>query len=169
MDGMAIHRTQAGTKGLGPAASIVTAEKVEWAAARFEPFKTLGVDGIFPAMLQHGLEVILGPLTKILRACMALGYAPKTWKITRVVFIAKPGRNDYDQAGAFRTISLTSFLLKTLERWIGTYETERSESARFMSYSLHTRLADRRKQRCTGWSTGWRMLEKGTAQRWDCS
>jgi len=35
--------------------------------------------------------------------------------------VPKPGRSDYSHAKAFRPISLTSFLLKTLERLIDRY------------------------------------------------
>src|SRR5262249_24373082 len=54
-------------------------------------------------------EIIWG----ILRA---LGYVPKSWREVMVVFIPKTGRNTYDQASAYRPISHTSFLMKTLER-----------------------------------------------------
>ena len=60
-----------------PAASIFTAEKVEWAVAGFEPFKTPGIDDICPAMLQRGFEVILGPLTKILRPAWHYNRPPR--------------------------------------------------------------------------------------------
>lgn len=40
-----------------------------------------------------------------------------------MVFIQKPGKATYDQAKAFRPMSLTSFLRKTLENWaIRVYE-----------------------------------------------
>lgn len=106
------------------AAKIITPARVRWAIEGFEPYKAAGTDGIFPALLQQGLEIILSPVTKILRACVALGYTPNQWRTTRVVFIPKPGRIDYEQAGAFRPISLTSFLLKTLERLIDRYVRE---------------------------------------------
>lgn len=38
-----------------------------------------------------------------------------------MVFIPKPGRESYAQAKSFRPISLTSFLLKTLEKLIDRY------------------------------------------------
>jgi hypothetical protein len=37
------------------------------------------------------------------------------------VFIPKPGRNSYTGPTDFRPISLTSFLLKTMERLVGRY------------------------------------------------
>ncbi|XP_020285272.1 uncharacterized protein LOC109855434 [Pseudomyrmex gracilis] len=43
---------------------------------------------------------------------------PRAWSGTRVIFIPKPGRNGYISTKDFRPISLTSFVLKTLERLI---------------------------------------------------
>ncbi|XP_063994255.1 uncharacterized protein LOC135171557 [Diachasmimorpha longicaudata] len=40
------------------------------------------------------------------------------WREVRVVFIPKPGKCSYDNAKAYRPISLSSFLLKTLERLV---------------------------------------------------
>ena len=42
------------------------------------------------------------------------------WTI-RVVFIPKPGRNSYSEPRDYRPISLTWFLLKTLERLLDRY------------------------------------------------
>jgi len=41
-----------------------------------------------------------------------------------VVFIPKPGKRDYTEPKSFRPISLTSFLMKTLERMIDRYLTQ---------------------------------------------
>ncbi|XP_036146028.1 uncharacterized protein LOC118646684 [Monomorium pharaonis] len=43
------------------------------------------------------------------------------WRQARVVFIPKAGRTGYSSAKDFRPISLTSFLLKTLERLVDVY------------------------------------------------
>ncbi|XP_063975107.1 uncharacterized protein LOC135161459 [Diachasmimorpha longicaudata] len=40
------------------------------------------------------------------------------WREVRVAFIPKPGKCSYDNAKAYRPISLSSFLLKTLERLV---------------------------------------------------
>ena len=111
-------RCSHGDRDWTTAAGIVTTARVRWAIRDLEPYKTAGTDGIFPALLQQGLEVILPPVTKLLKACVTLGYIPQQWRITRVVFIPKPGKIDYDQAGVYKLISLTSFLLKILERLI---------------------------------------------------
>ncbi|KMQ88925.1 lian-aa1 retrotransposon protein [Lasius niger] len=103
------------------AAIVVKPEKIKWAIGTFKPFKSPGPDGIFPALLQEGLGLIIGPLTRTLRACLALSYIPKAWRLARVVFIPKMGRTCCSSAKDFRPISLTSFLLKTLEKLIDVY------------------------------------------------
>ncbi|XP_036148374.1 uncharacterized protein LOC118647462 [Monomorium pharaonis] len=103
------------------AAKIVGPDKVKWAVGGFKPFKSAGPDRVFPALLQEGLEQITGPLTRTLRACLALGYTPRVWRQARVVFIPKAGRMGHSSAKDFRPISLTSFLLKTLERLVDVY------------------------------------------------
>nr|XP_012214525.1 PREDICTED: uncharacterized protein LOC105667354 [Linepithema humile] len=46
------------------AAKIVMPEMVKWAINAFKPYKSAGPDGVFPALLQKGLEQIVGPLTR---------------------------------------------------------------------------------------------------------
>ena len=41
------------------AAKIVTYRRVEWAIDSFAPYKSPGMDGIFPALLQEGREVLI--------------------------------------------------------------------------------------------------------------
>jgi hypothetical protein len=79
------------------------------------------MDGIFPALLQEGREILVPYLVKIFRACLATGYVPIAWRQVKVVFIPKPGRNTHSRPKDYRPISLTSFLLKTLERLVDTY------------------------------------------------
>ena len=56
-----------------------------------------------------------------LPACLATGYVPAIWRQVKVVFIPKPGRNTYSGSRDYRPISLTSFLLKTMERPVNRY------------------------------------------------
>jgi hypothetical protein len=68
-----------------------------------------------PIMLQQGIELLAGKLLMLLRASLALGYIPMSWKHIRLVFIPKPGKL-LSQAKSLRPISLMSFILKTLEK-----------------------------------------------------
>jgi hypothetical protein len=64
---------------------------------------------------------LLGLLTKIFRASIALKYVLQTWRGTKVIFIPKPGKNSHTLTKDFRSISLTSFLLKSLERLVDNF------------------------------------------------
>ena len=110
--------TQVPQKDWATAREITQPEKVVWAVSCFSPFKTGGVDGIFLALLQKGIEVIKLHISRIMTACLAFGYVPKQWQVARVVFIPKLGKASYREVKSFRPISLASFLLKTLERLV---------------------------------------------------
>ena len=99
-------------------ASIVEKQKVEYAISQFSPYKSPGPDKIYPVMLQLVTDRLSGILSPFYKACLLLGYVPKGMRESRVVFIPKPGKNSYNESGSFRPITLTSFLLKTLERLI---------------------------------------------------
>jgi hypothetical protein len=103
------------------ASEVVSEDKVRWAIDGFGTFKAAGEDGIFPGLLQHGIEIIIGHITKFFAACLAYGYISLAWKAVRVIFIPKPGRDSYELAHSFRPISLTSFFLKTMERLVDSY------------------------------------------------
>ena len=77
------------------ASSIVKYDLTKWAVMSFSPYKSAGEDGVFPALLQEGQELVLLPMVRIFRSCLAYGYIPKRWRATKVVFIPKPGKRDY--------------------------------------------------------------------------
>jgi hypothetical protein len=77
------------------AAKVVTCRRVVWATDSFAPYKSPGMDGIFPALLQEGREVLVPYLVRIFRTCLATDYVPTTWRQVKVVFIPKPGRVSY--------------------------------------------------------------------------
>jgi ribonuclease HI len=97
---------------------IVTISKIKWAIASFSPFKSAGGDGIFPALLQQGENIIHSHLVLLFKASLTLSYIPTAWCSTRVVFLPKIGKSTYTEAKSFRPISLSSFILKTLEKLI---------------------------------------------------
>jgi hypothetical protein len=72
-------------------AKVVCASGVEWAVKTFESCKAAGIDRIYPILLQKGLNCLLGLLTKIFRASIALRHVHQVWKAFKVVFIPKPG------------------------------------------------------------------------------
>lgn len=54
-------------------------------------------------------------LTKLVNACLLLGYFPNNWKLAKVIAILKPNKNPTDPS-SYRPISLLSSLSKILER-----------------------------------------------------
>ena len=105
------------------------AQRVKEAIMSFEPYKAPGMDNITPVLLQQSLEEITGLQMGVLRGrnrCIALGYTPTQWLKTKVIFISKPGKKSYTEVKDYRPISLTSFLLKTLERLVDGYLKEGS-------------------------------------------
>lgn len=111
-------RNRASAESFNYANQMVTREKVRWAIKSFSPYKSPGPDGIYPVLLQEGFEVLEDYIRVIYRACIATGYMPVKWRIAKVVFLPKPGKSEYDNPKSFRTISLTSFLLKGLEKLV---------------------------------------------------
>ena len=100
---------------------IITYRRVEWAIDSFAPYKSPGMDGIFPALLLEGRGVLNPYLVRIFRACLATGYVPALWHQVKVVFIPKPDSSSYCGPREFRPISLTLFLLKTMERFVDRF------------------------------------------------
>jgi hypothetical protein len=100
------------------ASEAVNSNKIRWAIKGFGPFKFVAQDGMFPALLKNGIEILSRPLVKIFAAFFALGYIPDAWQKVRVIFIPKPGCTSYELTKSFRPISLTSFLVKTMERLV---------------------------------------------------
>ncbi|KAI5735212.1 hypothetical protein M8J77_015582 [Diaphorina citri] len=97
---------------------LVKSEAIKSALKTFGPLKSPGADGIYPCLLQEAADIITPHLVYLYRASVVTGYVPKTWGISRVVFIPKPGKSDYGQPKSFRPICLNSFILKTLEKLI---------------------------------------------------
>jgi hypothetical protein len=87
---------------------VVTYRRVEWAVDSFAPYKSRGVEGIFPG------------------GCNRLGRwsshaVPSIWPQVKEVFIPQPHRNSYGGPRDYRPISLKSFLLKAMERLVDRY------------------------------------------------
>ena len=98
--------------------SITNSSAIKAAIKSFQPYKSPGVDGIYPALLQEGLETLNPYLQILYRQSLKEGKIPRNWTEIRAVFIPKPGREDYSDPKSYRPISLSSFLLKGLERLV---------------------------------------------------
>ena len=88
------------------------------AMKQFKPNKAPGPDGLKPVVLHHLPPNAIEVITLIYKACISLCHTPKVWRETKVIFLPKPGKPSYDIPKAYRPISLSNFLLKTLERLV---------------------------------------------------
>lgn len=106
---------------LGIIDEIVSESRLLWAIHSFRPYKSPGPDGILPVMLQRSASVIIPHLRDIYRTCLRLSVVPDKWKEVLVIFIPKAGKTSHVSPKDFRPISLSSFLMKVLERLIDVY------------------------------------------------
>ena len=82
----------------------------------FQDKKSPGPDLLKPIVFKHFPPNVITFLMKIYKISVFLHYTPYLWKQTRVIFIPKAGKDSYDKTKSFRPISLSNYLLKTLER-----------------------------------------------------
>ena len=100
---------------------IFTRTRVESAMRSFEPFKSASVDGIFPALLQKGEAILIPSLIEIFKASLRLNHIPSKWRVVRVIFIPKTRKRDKTHPKSFIPISLSSILLKTMEKVLNDF------------------------------------------------
>jgi ribonuclease HI len=98
--------------------SWITVNKIRESMAIFQASKAAGPDGFKPIVLQHLPDIVLERVRHLFCASLATGYVPTQWRLSRVIFIPKIGKDNYAQVRAWRPISLMSFFFKTLERLI---------------------------------------------------
>ena len=100
---------------------FISVESIRQTIQSVGPDKAPGPDGIPARVLRH-----LGPsglmrLQNIYRASVLLHYVPKRWREAKVIFLPKPGKDDYTAARSFRPITLSPVLFKVLEKVMLTY------------------------------------------------
>ena len=93
-----------------------TTKKIKNAFHQMGSFKGAGPDGIKPIVMKHFGPIALRCINFVFKAIYSTGYIPLDLRKSRVVFIPKPLKNDYGEAGSFRPISLTQYFFKTMER-----------------------------------------------------
>jgi hypothetical protein len=99
-----------------PPLTWITTDRIMKAIDAFQKTKSQPNHRIQPVILKNLPDNIIECLCMIFTACINLKYTPKIWKHATVVFIPKLGKDDYADPRAYRPISLTSFIFKTLER-----------------------------------------------------
>lgn len=97
---------------------IYSKERLNQVIEDLEPLKAPGCDGLQAILLKQSPSIIKIILNKIYRWSHRLQYIPSILRESKGVFIAKPGKTDYCHPKSYRTITLTSILLKVQEKLI---------------------------------------------------
>jgi hypothetical protein len=71
-----ISRSKTNSADWDLAKVLIIQSSIKWALGTFKPYKSAGTDGIVPALLQHGEELLVPHLCRIYRACMVYGFIP---------------------------------------------------------------------------------------------
>ena len=74
------------------------------------------MDGITPELMKLMSDELLTTLEQLFNILITLRYTPSLLRTSRVIMLAKPGKDDYAMPKAYRPISLTPFIFKLLER-----------------------------------------------------
>ena len=84
---------------------FITVNKIKEAFKSFKPHRSPGSYGIKPLLL-HALPNQAFEEIKIMyQECLITGELPSAWQQAKVVFIPKPGKDDFTDPGSFRPIS----------------------------------------------------------------
>ena len=96
---------------------------IDFSASRIKPLldsldinKAQGPDGINGAVLKNCSETLSYPLSILFNLVYNTGYIPQEWKVANVVPVYK--KDDKNKVTNYRPISLTSQVMKVLERII---------------------------------------------------
>ena len=95
----------------------ITMQELIFQLRVLKPQKAPGPDNLTPKAIKflpfQGVKLLLHLFNSILR----LGHFPETWKMARVVMIAKPGKPT-SEINSYRPISILSVLSKIFERLV---------------------------------------------------
>ena len=127
----------------------ITTAKVRSAMRSFGSKRAPGPDGFKPIILKNLDEKSVAFLTETYKLSVLRGQIPLKWRQMNVTFIPKPGKSDYASPKAYRPITLSSFVLKGLERLMLWYLREniittplKSQHAYTMGLSTETALSE---------------------------
>ena len=122
----------------------ISTEKVRNAMRSFGSRKAPGPDGFKPIVLKNLNEKAVIFLTSLYKMSIRTQQIPSFWRKMDVIFIPKPGKEDYSSLKSYRPITLSSFVLKGLERIMLWYLREKGYHKSIgISACLHKGALDR--------------------------
>ena len=123
----------------GDFVEYIDSEKVRNAMRSFGSRKAPGPDGFKPIVLKNLNEKAVIFLTSLYKMSISTQQIPSSWRNMDVIFIPKPGKEDYSSPKSYRPITLSSFILKGLERIMLWYLREKVITKAFESQHAYTR------------------------------
>ena len=97
---------------------IYSPERIEKALQSFDPLKAAGPDTLKPIIFQKAWTHIKDITKNIMTKNHETQHIPTLWRDSLGIFLSKPGKADYNQAKAYRTITLSPVMLKLQEKVI---------------------------------------------------
>ena len=79
-----------------------------------------GIDNLSIVIMKRCSRVLISFLKKVFIASLALGFFPSRWREARVLTLRKQGKPSYEEARAYRPISLLNHFGKLLEAVVNT-------------------------------------------------
>ena len=110
--------TQTSTPEANLVDMIYDHSRLSEAVKSFDPDTAAGPDNIKPIIIQKAWDRISTITRKIMIGNHHLQHVPAPWIESKGIFLAKPGKTDYNQPKSFRTITLSPVLLKLQEKAI---------------------------------------------------
>ncbi|MEW8548387.1 MAG: reverse transcriptase domain-containing protein [Candidatus Thiodiazotropha sp.] len=96
----------------------ISMEEVEAVIQQLKQNKSPGPDEVYTEMLKNAGKEFLEAILRLFQMSWQTSTVPMQWKKAEVKFLRKSGKKGYHDPGAYRPISLTSYLCKCLERII---------------------------------------------------
>eukprot|EP00116_Pleurobrachia_bachei_P001378 sb/3461640/ len=93
-------------------------DKIERAINTLPPNKAPGPDGVSNGMLKEGAGLLNEAIKTIFKASHRLQAPPKNWTYAKGIFLPKPGKECYQNAKSYRTITLSPTILKLYEKLV---------------------------------------------------
>ena len=125
--------------GTGDFVEYIDTEKVRNAMRSYGSRKAPGPDGFKPIVLKNLNEKAVIFLTSLYKMSISTQQIPSSWRKMDVIFIPIPGKEDYSSLKSYRPITLSSFVLKGLERIMLWYLRERVVTKALESQHAYTR------------------------------
>ena len=80
--------------------------------------KAAGNDELTNELIIESYQIIKDHILKLMKVCIQYGHTPKIWQQNKSKILAKPGKDNYNVAKSYRIITLSSNMLKILEKLI---------------------------------------------------